>query len=71
MCAICRRTPCDPRCPNSPEQAPEFVCDRCGHRILSGEEFLHTPGGTVCKHCIDNMDRNELFEFLDVEYITA
>lgn len=39
MCAICMRSPCDPRCPNAPEPPTVYTCKHCGEPIVPGDEF--------------------------------
>lgn len=29
MCAVCRKNPCDSRCPNAEEPSPVYTCEWC------------------------------------------
>lgn len=65
MCDICRRSPCDSRCPNAPEPKRVYVCSRCGEGVYAGDRFLREPDGDIlCEICLDNMDNDELLHEL-------
>lgn len=44
MCDVCRRSPCDPRCPNAPDPPTVYTCKYCGEPIVPGEEYLELDG---------------------------
>lgn len=44
MCAICMRTPCDPRCPNAPDPPAVYTCKHCGEPIVPGDEYMEVDG---------------------------
>lgn len=44
MCDVCRRSPCDPRCPNAPDPPTVYTCKHCGEPIVPGEEYLELYG---------------------------
>ena len=55
MCEICRKTPCDSRCPNA-EQPMTIECTECGGDIYLNEEywdFGNEFGITMCEDCKD------------------
>lgn len=63
MCMVCRRYPCDPRCPNAAEPKARYKCERCGYGIDEGEEYYDSPEGYICRDCISNMT---IFEFMEM-----
>ena len=54
MCEVCRRSPCDSRCPNAPEPRSVFICSGCGHDIYEGEDYWDIMGEQFCEKCIHN-----------------
>lgn len=54
MCEVCRKSPCDVRCPNAPEQI-EFVgnCEECGEPITTAYEYYRAPYDEIfcCEAC--------------------
>ena len=64
MCAVCMRSPCDPRCPNAPEPPAVHTCKDCGEGIVLGDEFAEIE-------CLENMTTRELLALLDVYTETA
>lgn len=40
MCDICRKYPCDCRCPNYSELKSIHYCSVCGEEIQNGEEYI-------------------------------
>ena len=64
MCALCRQTPCDPRCPNAEEPKPAKICTQCGDGIPSGEWYYDSPQGPICYGCIDDMSAQEILTIL-------
>ena len=40
MCNICRKYPCDCRCPNYKEHKTIHYCSICGEGIYSGDEYI-------------------------------
>ena len=55
MCMECLKSPCDPRCPNAPDQddIPVFVCSGCGRDIVDGEDYWDIMDEQWCEECID------------------
>lgn len=53
MCDECRKSPCDPRCPNAPEPPLVFVCSGCGDFIRDGDDYWDILGEQYCERCID------------------
>ena len=55
MCMECLKSPCDPRCPNAPDQEeiPVFVCSGCGRDIVDGEDYWDILDEQWCEECID------------------
>lgn len=49
MCEICRRDPCDPRCPNADDTA-NFHCASCGEDIYVGDDdaVRDSEGNVFC-----------------------
>lgn len=72
MCDVCRRTPCDPRCPNAPDPIGIYTCDRCGEAICEGDTFIEEPDGDIlCGGCLDNMTTDELLSEFGIVVQTA
>lgn len=57
MCKECRRSPCDPRCPNAPEPPSVYICSECGNSIVDGEDAWHVLEEVYCEKCIDSFRR--------------
>lgn len=53
MCAVCRKNPCDSRCPNAEEPRSIYTCEWCKEPIYEGDKYMDTPEGPVCKDCIE------------------
>lgn len=60
MCAICMRTPCDPRCPNAPDPPAVHTCKHCGESIISGDEFFEVDGDFYHDECFMDCAANIL-----------
>lgn len=73
MCSVCRKNPCDPRCPNAEEPKPEFYCELCGRPVYGGDEYFETPidGAKICVECVCNMDALEVLEMCNESLKTA
>lgn len=71
MCALCRKTPCDSRCPNAPEPTPIAICISCEEGIYSGDKYLDLTEGAICENCVDSMRGKELLEYLGEELCVA
>ena len=54
MCAVCRKNPCDSRCPNAEEPKSIYTCEWCKEPIYEGDKYMNTPEGPVCKDCIED-----------------
>ena len=57
MCDVCQRTPCHPRCPNSPDPPQVFICSGCGGSIVDGEDYWDVLGEQWCENCIREAQR--------------
>ena len=55
MCELCRRNPCDSRCPNAPDPQPIYICCCCEEGIFAGETVYEIDGHYYCEGCIDDM----------------
>lgn len=71
MCAICRKSPCDSRCPNAEEPRAVHTCRRCEEPIYEGDDYMDTPEGPVCKDCIEGMSVIEFCELIGESFKTA
>ena len=67
MCAICRRSPCDPRCPNAPDPPTVYTCEECGEGILVGDEFAEIGDRQYHIDCLESLSTRELLKMFDVE----
>ena len=45
MCEICRKNPCDTRCPNYMPQKSTYYCSICNYPIEKGEEYIENDIG--------------------------
>lgn len=53
MCEICRKNPCDFRCPNYKKRKSDYYCSICGEGIISGEEYVRNENDDyVHEDCI-------------------
>ncbi|MDO4306020.1 MAG: hypothetical protein Q4C77_04235 [Eubacteriales bacterium] len=52
MCALCRKEPCDSRCPNAPEPRVLYACINCGSEIVEGESYYDVDGEPWCEECM-------------------
>ncbi len=71
MCEICRRSPCDARCPNAPEPRAIYKCEYCGEGITSGEKYLEYNGEYYHLDCIEEMSGDEIAEMFGCSVETA
>ena len=55
MCDICRKIPCDSRCPNAPDPPSVFVCSGCGDLIYDGDWYWDILDEQYCEACIESM----------------
>lgn len=59
ICEICRRDPCDPRCPNYVPPKAKRYCSVCGEGIYEGEEYIENDSGDMrhyeCFHGIRDL----------------
>lgn len=53
MCNVCRKIPCDSRCPNAPEPPAVFICSNCGEPIYDGEYYWDIMNEQFCEACVD------------------
>lgn len=73
MCSICRKYPCDSRCPNA-EIVMVYTCFNCGRAIFSGEECLDLSDyqhGVICSDCLDEMSSSDWMDVIGVGYQIA
>lgn len=40
MCAVCRKNPCDSRCPNAEEPKSIYTCEWCEEPIYEGDKYM-------------------------------
>ena len=40
MCAVCRKNPCDSRCPNAEEPKSIYTCEWCEEPIYEGDKYI-------------------------------
>ena len=52
ICEICRRFPCDSRCPNAPEPVIVCECTLCGEAIREGDTFFQLGEFAYCEECV-------------------
>lgn len=71
MCAVCRKNPCDSRCPNAEEPRSIYTCEWCKEPIYEGDKYMDTPEGPVCKDCIEGMSVTEFCELIGETFKTA
>ena len=57
MCAQCRQTPCDPRCPNAEEPEPAFICGWGGEKVWDNLAYDMEGGILVCRDCVEKRAR--------------
>jgi len=66
MCSLCRKTPCDFRCPNYVQPKVSHYCSDCGEGIYIGEEYIENNDGEYrhydCFHGV-----RDLLEWLGYE----
>lgn len=64
MCSICKKYPCDSRCPNAEEEKPVMVCSECRADIFKGDKYFETPSGPVCMDCLEGMTVGEILDLV-------
>ena len=62
MCALCRKNPCDFRCPNAPDPEPVHECVLCGEGIFFGDRYWESPEVPICNNCLGEMNGREVLE---------
>ena len=56
MCELCRKTPCDTRCPNYVSPSTEYYCSICNEGIYTGEEYIKNDNGDYVHYeCISGI----------------
>lgn len=65
MCSVCLQIPCNPRCPNAPEQKAVYHCAVCEEGIYHGQKYFETANGHICDECIKDMSAVELMEMME------
>mgnify|MGYP002522012966 FL=1 len=68
MCALCRQTPCDPRCPNAPEPQGVMNCDMCGEPIFEGDRCIKDGSGAICEDCAKNLSVIDFMEIVGYDW---
>ena len=68
MCDICRKNPCDSRCPNADEPKFNHYCSSCGEGISEGEEYVENDNGEYIHYVCPTA--RELVQFLGYEIQT-
>lgn len=53
ICEICKKSPCDARCPNAPEPPLVHECESCGAEIREGDTYYNLDGVPYCEECIE------------------
>lgn len=53
ICEICRKSPCDTRCPNAPEPPVIHECASCGEEIREGDTYYRLDGIPYCEECVE------------------
>lgn len=66
MCNTCRRTPCDPRCPNAEPEKPIYVCNHCKEGIFFEDRYAEIGNDKFCLDCLESMDIDELLAIFDI-----
>ena len=54
MCDLCRKYPCDARCPYADDPPAIFICSECGGDICIDEYYWDVLGEQYCEECIDS-----------------
>ena len=69
MCSICRKNPCDSRCPNYIPPKAKHYCSICDEGIYEGEEYIENDIGEYAHwECVDY--GKDLAKFLGYEIKT-
>lgn len=69
MCFICRKNPCDIRCPNCAPLKAKYLCSICNDGIYDGEEYIENDIGEYAHwECVDY--GKDLAKFLGYEIKT-
>ena len=69
MCGICRKNPCDTRCPNYMPPKSTYYCSICKDPIENGEEYIENDIGEYSHwDCVDY--GRDLARFLGYEIKT-
>ena len=54
ICDVCRKSPCDSRCPNAPKPPVIHECVLCGAEIREGDYYYKLDGIPHCEECVEN-----------------
>lgn len=68
MCALCRQTPCDSRCPNAPEPQGVTNCEMCGEPIFEGDRCIIEGSTTICEDCAKNLSVTDFMELVGYDW---
>lgn len=70
MCDICRKTPCDPRCPNAPEESEltSIRCEECNRMLERGERYARSwDGYCTCERCLRKMPLEDILDVFSLD----
>lgn len=59
MCELCRKNPCDYRCPNADGLKEKYICAVCGESILEHEKHYKLGGWHICRDCIEIVEGDQ------------
>ena len=62
MCSVCRKSPCDSRCPNAPDPPTVYTCKYCGEPIVEGDEYVDVDGDFYHSECVSDAAEGILME---------
>ena len=62
MCSVCRKSPCDSRCPNAPDPPTVYTCKYCGEPIVEGDEYVDVDGDFYHSECFSDAAESILME---------
>lgn len=69
MCDICRKSPCDSRCPNYIPPKTSHYCSICDEGIYDGEDYIENQDGEYIHYeCVQGI--RQLLEWLGYEIKT-
>lgn len=67
MCSLCRKQPCDSRCPNAVEEKPVLTCGVCKEGIYEGDKYFEVVQkcniSNICENCLEDLTADEILFF--------